>query len=59
MALIKCSECGKEVSKMAQICPNCGKAFPGRTKTEWTILYISIIFLCLAIFIPMFISMFS
>lgn len=25
MALIKCSECGKEISDMAQCCPNCGK----------------------------------
>ena len=24
MALIKCSECGKEVSDKAQSCPNCG-----------------------------------
>lgn len=23
MALIKCSECGKEVSDQAKICPNC------------------------------------
>lgn len=24
MALIKCSECGKEYSNLAQACPNCG-----------------------------------
>lgn len=24
MALIKCSECGKEVSSKAKVCPNCG-----------------------------------
>ncbi len=24
MALIKCSECGKEISDTARICPNCG-----------------------------------
>ena len=24
MALIKCSECGKEVSDKAKTCPNCG-----------------------------------
>ena len=24
MALIKCSECGKEVSDKAKACPNCG-----------------------------------
>ena len=25
MALIKCSECGKEISSEAKVCPNCGK----------------------------------
>ena len=25
MALIKCKECGKEISKDAKICPHCGK----------------------------------
>lgn len=24
MALIKCTECGKEISDRASICPNCG-----------------------------------
>ena len=24
MALIKCSECGKEISDTSKICPNCG-----------------------------------
>ena len=24
MALIKCSECGKEISSSAKVCPNCG-----------------------------------
>lgn len=27
MALIKCPECGKEVSSKAQSCPNCGNPF--------------------------------
>lgn len=26
MALIKCPECGKEVSDNAKVCPNCGRA---------------------------------
>lgn len=26
MALIKCSECGKEISDKAKTCPNCGNA---------------------------------
>ncbi|MBR1915023.1 MAG: zinc ribbon domain-containing protein [Alphaproteobacteria bacterium] len=25
MSLVKCKECGKEISKDAEICPNCGK----------------------------------
>ena len=29
MALIKCSECGKEVSSQAKVCPNCGKKING------------------------------
>lgn len=27
MAMTKCSECGKEISNMAYICPNCGCPF--------------------------------
>jgi Na+-translocating ferredoxin:NAD+ oxidoreductase RnfG subunit len=26
MAIIKCAECGKEISSTANVCPNCGKA---------------------------------
>lgn len=25
MALVKCKECGKEISKDAEVCPNCGR----------------------------------
>lgn len=25
MAMKKCKECGKEISKDAKVCPNCGK----------------------------------
>lgn len=33
MALIKCSECGKEISSSAEACPNCGCKTPfGRDK---------------------------
>ncbi len=32
MAMIKCSECGKEISEKAKICPNCGN--PIRHKQE-------------------------
>jgi hypothetical protein len=29
MALVKCAECGREVSATAATCPHCGKANPG------------------------------
>lgn len=32
MALIKCSECGKEVSDKAASCPNCGYVVPTRNR---------------------------
>lgn len=36
MALIKCSECGKEISDKATLCPNCGA--PVNPKTKVTII---------------------
>jgi len=45
MALIKCKECGKDVSKKAKVCPYCGVKNPGLTLSSWlstffkTILY--------------------
>ncbi len=38
MALIKCPECGKEVSELAVSCPNCG--FTINKSNEQTISYI-------------------
>ena len=32
MALAKCLECGKEVSRAAQACPHCGKPEPTMTE---------------------------
>ena len=34
MALIKCPECGKEVSDTAPSCPNCGYAFNKQEANE-------------------------
>lgn len=34
MALIKCPECGKEISDKAGKCPNCGKIFAAETKNK-------------------------
>ena len=31
MALIKCKECGKEISSQAESCPNCGRKKPKPT----------------------------
>lgn len=33
MALIKCSECGKEVSENAASCPNCGNPISNKQVT--------------------------
>lgn len=37
MAITKCKECGKEVSKTAKKCPNCGVDNPGVTWKEYLI----------------------
>ena len=34
MALIKCEECGKEISSSAKICPNCGYKNDNKTCPE-------------------------
>lgn len=46
MALIKCPDCGKEISDSTPSCPNCGKPKPGGKKTSplaWVVLIIFII----------------
>ena len=35
MALIKCPECGKEVSTAAEACPHCGYPLKSRKPTEY------------------------
>ena len=34
MALIECRECGKEISKKAEMCPNCGSATKSGKKVK-------------------------
>lgn len=34
MALVKCPECGKEISDKAQVCPGCGNPMKQRTEEE-------------------------
>ena len=36
MALIKCVECGKEISDEARSCPNCGKPMWGKKDKNWS-----------------------
>lgn len=42
MALVKCKECGKEISKDAETCPHCGKKI---NKTPWIAQVLVFIFL--------------
>lgn len=49
MALIKCNECGKEISTKASSCPNCGFILKKKT-TSYSYL-IAIFFVILVIFI--------
>ena len=34
MGLIKCPECGKEISDMAGTCPNCGRPMQASNKQQ-------------------------
>ncbi len=44
MSLIKCKECGKQISENAEICPHCGEPVPKKKKTSmWTWLLILLI----------------
>ena len=36
MALIRCPECGKEISDKAEACPNCGYPIAGLGKAKRT-----------------------
>ena len=40
MALIKCRECGKELSATALVCPHCG--FPNKRKSKLGLIIIAI-----------------
>lgn len=43
MALIKCKECGKEISDKAKKCPNCGYVVPPKKLTKLDKIFIPII----------------
>lgn len=48
MALIKCPECGKEISETAKVCPNCGYKIPRKTMEKETKITIIITILVIA-----------
>lgn len=52
MALIKCKECGREISDEALACPNCGK--PQRNKPPSVSLSRQIIVYLVSLFLPPF-----
>lgn len=55
MALIKCSECGKEISDRASSCPNCGCPIDNVSKKRINkkiiiVFLVAILFICIFIF---------
>lgn len=49
MALIKCKECGKDVSSTAAACPSCGKPIPKQSQLGTGCLIVIIFFVVLAV----------
>jgi hypothetical protein len=49
MALIKCKECGKEISSAAAACPNCGNPIPKQSQLGTGCLIVIIFFVVLAV----------
>lgn len=48
MTLVKCKECGKEISKNAMKCPHCGAQLPTLTQSQrvvWAVVMFIIIFI--------------
>jgi len=43
MALIKCSECDKDVSSTAQKCPHCGAAVKSTYNTVIGLIYLAVL----------------
>ena len=53
MSLIKCKECGKEISNKAESCPNCGVKLPKKTSIiTWAILASIVIYFIASLFFP-------
>ena len=43
MALIKCPECGKEISDAAESCPNCGYPIKGQQKMKKEVMSFAVV----------------
>ena len=56
MALVKCKECGKEISNTAKTCPNCGAV---QKKSGFGCLTIILIIVALGVLLAVFASLFS
>ena len=57
MALIKCPECGKEVSSGAESCPNCGHPISKKGKKKKKGSCLSVILFIIIAFVALFILM--
>jgi len=51
MALIKCKECGHEVSNKADKCPNCGVSLTSKTKILFSLILIGLLFIVIVAFL--------
>ena len=51
MALIKCSECGKEISDKAKVCPHCGTKYKSENENDRKGFPTSVMFILIVIFV--------
>ena len=49
MALIKCNECGVQISDAAAACPHCGAPVPKKPPTGWLVWPVGIVFVLVVI----------
>ena len=53
MSLIKCKECGKQISNKAESCPSCGAKLPKKTSiVTWVLISSIAIYFVVDLFIP-------
>lgn len=56
MALVPCRDCGETVSDHAEMCPKCGRAYPGSKGREQTMLMWAFIFLAVMLSLTVWIA---